>query len=930
MIKQKLQFCLIFLCICNLLPAQEVSTNNWYVGNTRPGDWIKYKQVWLSAGQYRFTANAVAKDGNRSMHLEINGATVKTGAPVPANAENRFELLHLGYKNLAEGYYDIKLVFETGNVNCDNLFIKKSNLTSSNVLASDTMFRINRNDGPHIFAIGGVISASSLLAKAGERNDNSSWYPGYSRDNTPYTRKQMLTWYKQEFYAYTPEITDRALDFYVSEMVEAKVDVIYAHGRGDTDFQNDVEDRAYNKGIGGYGCRMLPKLAEAINRSAYARNNMKIAYFFDNAAVVSAYNDAHKSQGRKFDWGEEECQEFMWKQSIKPWIENVPREMMFLTPDNKLPIQFWSANANYDYNNQSNRIVEFFTYLKNKMLETFQLEPAFILSKDFFTRDSRVNNAIAWGVQGWFAWNNLDNRIAMESFDGKKFGFAFNGGRMPMPECRGNDWDPETNTGSWPNPAKMQDFHVSALNADGSIKIRPVFEQAIAENAEWVVLESWSDWAEGSTWYRSDHSEYLYPNQHLAMVREFADRDSESILLEAEACDEYYTQSPGNRGGAYRVNWYNDLDKDFWSSDKEINLSIYRPLHKLGALVFQGKPSTYRDYPVRDFAAGQKDVWAFIDGGMTYAHEIDGRPANRWTLPVGHSENLKKLALGGGYAWGLTADNRVLRTELPQGATNSLSGWRDITRNVSPIKDIDISLKDAWAIDAEGNVYYSDLHGSFPWKPVPGKLTSICADDQCAWGLAMDSNELLRISSEKRDHWDTVPNPYRLTKLSAAAGEIWGVNSENKIYRKDSSPDGEWQFVAEGYTNMAVGLEYVWLQDVEGNFYNCKISGFETASVFSVHDPFTGIHPVNLALESVRINPVKFDDYVLVGIESRSSMDAEFKIYNMNGYLIRSETTVLQPGSNETVIDRLATLSRGVYVLNISTADGQRSFKIIK
>ena len=35
------------------------STNNWYVGNTQPGDWIQYKKVWLSAGHYRFTGRIV-------------------------------------------------------------------------------------------------------------------------------------------------------------------------------------------------------------------------------------------------------------------------------------------------------------------------------------------------------------------------------------------------------------------------------------------------------------------------------------------------------------------------------------------------------------------------------------------------------------------------------------------------------------------------------------------------------------------------------------------------------------------------------------------------------------------------------------------------------------------------------------------------------
>jgi hypothetical protein len=922
---------LLLLCITSQLNAQEISTNNWYVGNTKFGEWIQYRQVWLSAGHYRFTTKAVAKDENQTVRLELNNNALQANVRVPSNTGNDFELVHLGSKSLPTGYYDVKLVFETGNVNCDMIFIKKDNNTAGTVLDTDTLFTINRNDGPHIFAIGGVINASCELAKPGEKDDNSSWHPRLDRNGAPYSRKQMLSWNKQEIYAYYSLITDQAMDIYVSEQVEAKVDVIFAHGRGDDDLTSDIEDRSYKKGIGGYGCRLLRKLVEAINRSVYAKDNLKLAYFLDNAAVFLAYKEAYKAQGKKFDWGELESQEFMWNYAIKQWYENVPRDMLFLTEDNRVPIQFWTANAEYDYNTQSNKIVEFLTYIRTKMRETFQLEPAFILSKDFFSRDSRVDNSIAWGVQAWFAWNNVTNRISMETFDGKKFAFAFNGGRMPMAERMDRDWDPETNTGTWLQPGKAEDFHVSALNPDGTPRIRPIFEQAIAENAEWVVLESWSDWPEGSTFYRSDHPEYRFPNQYMALVREFADRDSESIVLEAEGCDEYYTTSTGNRGGAYRMNWYNDLDKDFWSSDKEINLSIYRPLHKLGTLVFQGKPATYKDVPLVDFAAGQKDVWGFIDGGLIYAHEIDGHPANKWSARLGSSENVKKLSLGGSYVWALTKDNRVLRSELATGATNTYAGWVNITRDLSAVKDIDISLKDTWAVDAGGNVYYSDLAGKFPWKPVPGKLSSICADDQCAWGFTMDTNELVRISSEKRDRWDTIPNPYNLVKISAASGEVWGVNAENKVYRKNSSPDGEWQFVFAGYTHVAVGYEYVWLMDTKGDFYNCKISGFETASVFPKFDNSPNAIDTKYFTDgNIRVSPTKFSDYVQIDILTNIPTDVTINIYNINGMLLKTELSALHPGANLVKITNLGSLKSGMYILTVTSNRNSRSFRIIK
>ena len=114
---------------------------------------------------------------------------------------------------------------------------------------------------------------------------------------------------------------------------------------------------------------------------------------------------------------------------------------------------------------------------------------------------------------------------------------------MPLNNVWYNDWvydkDPilETGTPVLDNSGKPKDdAHFSSLAKDGKTPvIREIFENGKKVKSEWIVLESWVDWAEGSTWYRSDHPEYLYPNQYISLVREFADEESQCILLEAEA-----------------------------------------------------------------------------------------------------------------------------------------------------------------------------------------------------------------------------------------------------------------------------------------------------------------------------------------------------------------------------------------------------------
>jgi hypothetical protein len=562
------------------------------------------------------------------------------------------------------------------------------------------------------------------------------------------------------------------------------------------------------------------------------------------------------------------------------------------------------------------------------MFAKYGFRPGWVLAEDFFKNDLRL---ASWdgvkGIQAWFAWGQNITSMVTCPVNGKKFAFALNGGRHPMANRWLNDWDPVANTGTQ-SGSRTSDYYRPALDAQHKPVIRPIFEQAIAENAAWVTLESWSDWSEGSTWYRSDHPvEYAFPNQHIAFVREFSDRDSESVLLEAEACDEYYNRSAGNRGGTYRVNWYNDLEKDFWDSNKEIDLDIYRPLHKLSAFTAHGKPSQYA--PLTDFAAGNKDVWGLTGLGTIYAHQVDGIPAANWSPKISSNEYVNKLALGGNYVWCITKGNKVMRAEIPQGEIYEHRGWQDMTGGIN-IRDIAAGLKEGWAVDTDGKVYYRDLAGKKSWTPVPGRLKSIAAEDQSVWGFT-PGDSLVRMSSESKSQWDTIPNPHHLVKISAGSAEVWGVNAANEVYRINASGDGDWQFVAAGYNNVGVGMENVWLSDPDGNFFSYKISGFEAATVFSRSNASgSAMEKERYMMEDIHVYPAKFNDYVRVDILTDRPADAVLGIYNINGLLLRNEFSALHPGINIVRITNLDSLPGGMYVLTVTSGSGRRSFKIIK
>jgi hypothetical protein len=903
----------ILLSTINVL--SQVSTNNWYVGNTDTGEWIKYKKVWLSAGSYRFTIKAVAKTGGQTVHLEINDQTLQSNIEIPSNVLDTFQLAHLGHTTLSSGYYDLKLVFDTGNVNCDMIFIRKDQSSSNLVLNSDVQFAINRNDGMHTAPIGGAWGASALLAKGGDRGDD----PVFSDVNgNPFSREQILSWNKQSAYAYTPEVTDQSMDMYVAEQVASKVDFIFAHGRGEVDSLNAVEDRLYVPGIGNMGCRQLKKLVDAINRSIYAKDNLKIAYFVDNAVFPLACT---KYLGINMNWGDPVCQKFLWDYSFKKFFQTVPKEMLFRRLDGTVPIQLWSANANYDYSTQDSKILEFLEYIKQQLESTFGIIPSFILAPNFLTRDPRVTT-LCGGLQAWFSWGK--NITQMQTYDSKKYAFALNGGRYPITNVWLNDWNPITETGTF-SGTNTSDYHTSSLLEDGTPSIRPIYEQGMAENAEWLVMESWSDWREGSTWYRSNHSEYSYPNQYISLVREFADRNCESIVLEAEGCDEYFDASVGNSGGAYRVNWYQNIKQDYWSSNKEIDLDIYRPLHRLSTLQNTGNPGT----SFKDFSAGFNDVWGFNTSGKIYCQEIDGSPI-KWSTINNQLTTVKKLSLGKNHAWALTTNNAVMRTELPTGwQTQNCTGWVDITSG-QPMKDIDLNMSMAWGVDSSGKVYYRNLSASLPWTNVPGYLSSITADDEWIWGFTPQS-KIVRMSSESKQKWDTVPNPYNLTKIEAGACEVWGINAKNELYRINSSGDGKWKFVASGFVNVSVGYEYVWLSDSQGNMYKYSIKGFENGTVFGIKDiVYTAVQPCFSKATSVKVSPNPFYDCLHVEISSNINDNVNIMLYDLNGRQEYSQNVTLHSGTNKIEIKNSYTLSNGVYLLVIKSDNLNKKIKIVK
>lgn len=906
---------LILIALSNYTKA-DISTNNWYVGNTQKGAWIQFDKVWLSAGTYRFTTRAVAKSEGKTVKLQLNGIDLQQNIVVPSKTNNEFQLVHLGSKQLAEGYYDVRLVFETGDVNCDMIFIKKNTNTSGSVLSDDIAYSVDFTAKPLMAPIGGVSFGTAYLAKGGDPGDEAMWT---DNKGNYFNRKQMMSWYKQQIYAYSWPISDEAQDILVQEYVESKVAIIFAHGRGELDTNYQIEDRGYTPGIGSMGCMQNKKLVDAIKRNEFARNNIKFAFFSDNAVFPLA---CQQYLGKKMNWGDTQCQEFLWNYVFKKWYQTIPADMLFQVTSGTVPIQLWSANANYDYTTSDSKIYEFLKYIESKMKSEFNLNVAWILDGTFMSRDPRTT-AIAWGKQGWFIWGQ--NVTQMVTINGRYFAFALNGGRYPLRSVWYNDWNPETGTGT--NSDGTNDYHISSLLSNGDPIIRSIYKQAVTQKAQWLVMESWWDWYEGSIYCRSENPEHKYPNQFLSLIREYADRNSGSILLEAEGCDKFSSLSTGNKGGAYRVHWYKDLDKDLIDANLSVDLDIFRPLHKIGPVVSQGKPAV----AFKDFSVGFYDIWGFTETGKIYCHEVDGIPANNWVAAKSATNQIvRNLSLGGYSAWGISSTSKVISCTLnPNNPTQNSTAWQVRTDATASIVAVAITLKEVFGIDADGNVYYKDLSGRKLWKLIPGgKLKSITADESFVWGFASDGR-LARFSIQDKTDWVYFNNTNNLTKIDAGANEVWGINSAGEIYRISSSGWGDWEKVLTGYVNFSVGVEYVWLQDASGNMYNCKLEGFDTRSSFG-HPIFTALPEVTDINNDLKLLDNVFTDRIRLNIQSDTNQPLNMMLYSISGQMVKSMSASTEAGTSVYTLKDLERLNEGMYVLSVDWGGIHKSFKVLK
>jgi hypothetical protein len=104
--------------------AALADATGWYVDWTQPG-WLEFSSIKLVCGAYRFTVRAAAAS-SQTLHLEIDGASAGSVIVPATGGAASYALVHLGTVNLTAGYHTFRLVSDSGGVNVDWFFLKRS------------------------------------------------------------------------------------------------------------------------------------------------------------------------------------------------------------------------------------------------------------------------------------------------------------------------------------------------------------------------------------------------------------------------------------------------------------------------------------------------------------------------------------------------------------------------------------------------------------------------------------------------------------------------------------------------------------------------------------------------------------------------------------------------------------------------------------
>ena len=789
-------FCLAFgFGFGHALPAQSKLKfpPTWYVSNTEPGEWIAFRDIYFTSGNYRFTGNLGATKPGARVQLILNDSSTKKNASlgtvtIPQQAaEDHFSLVHLGSAKLKAGTYSLALKFLDTDISADCLYVRKSNETSMFVVRDDLSNPAPNNKGKTKITPIGPIDVPSQHFK-------------YDK----YNREQVKAWYRQPAYYHLDR--DDAIRTAIDTAVTSRLDWLWLHGRAAItkpgwDWGIDREVVPNDGRLPAY---RLGRYFELLDKTPYAEH-LRYSYFCDNVAFGNFFSK--KNNGKEARWEDPKFQEFIWENWLKAWYVTVPSHR-HKKIDGKILLYFWTAQCGVKGDNY----YDFLINVKRRLRKEFGLEVLFVIPGKMSQKDPRVEK-LTYATPAWFYWNMQEN-VTFSEWKNKVTAFCTNGRRHPISSIWELDWDPISNTGTRREENKHPaDGYYRPAHTKGKSDYELGLIEANKRKAMWMVLESWGNTFEGSTWFRSESKDYKYPSEFIYITRKYADVDSASLLLQAECYDAHSDNTSGNAGKVYRYNW---------TEDKEPDVDLYRPLHRIGKVTH-----SELDQRITDISASAKDVWVINNKSKAFANEVDGNAP--WKAAKTNGLKFSRFALGKGDGWAIS-EGQLYWTWFPEGWSYQNSGnWQEVA-NATGMQEIAAGkLHNVFfAVDKSSKLWRkkNDAEGTDPLGQVDSPpLRSIAVGEHFLWGITKD-DLLVRRDVDFKEPWKSFKIEDKIRNIAAGTGEIWIVTYQGDVYRMPEHGGDYLEYVTSGMRDISLGLGFVWLMKKDGTLGYSRIEGF--------------------------------------------------------------------------------------------------------
>ena len=775
----------------------------WYVSNTEKNEWIRFQEIHLTRGNYRFTANLGATVEGAKVELLIrnnkNDKVARMGVvEVPKQpTRDHFQLVHLGKGKFTTGSYDIALRFLDKGISTDFVYIRKSVNKQDEVIPDDVAHPAPYNKGMTRITPIGPYSTPSKRFKFLE-----------------YSPEQCMAWYRQS--AHIGLDREDAIRSAIETAVSARLDWCWLHGRAAKSKPNwDWGiDREVVPNPGELPGHRLKPYFEVLEKVPYAEH-LRYSYFCDNAHFGKFFSRHH--DGKKAEWQDPEFQDFIWKNWLQPWYANIPRDRHMINENGRIFLYFWTVDCGVS----GKDIYPFFLDLKRRLKSEFDLEVDFLLPGKFAKRDPRVAQ-VTYAQPPWFYWN-MEQNVTFQEFKGRTLAFATNGRKLPISCVWDTDWDPVSGKGTRTHVDQYpEDAHFRSTHSNGQADYELGLIEANKRRAKWMLLESWGNTFEGSTWFRSDHPEYKFPNEFINITRKYSDRKTTAIMLQAECYDAAHDKSTGNDGKAYRYNWHTTGEPD---------VDIFRPLHQI---------ENFRKSDVQKkligIAAGVHDVWAVNEKGKPFANEVDGNA--KWKPAKSNGLAFDRLALGKGRGW-CVSGGKLHFAALPRGWNYFNTGkWSEV-KTPTDVREI------AFTPESDRLLYIDAKSSLWRGKPIPGDdsevrykfekvesepLISIGRGRDYMWALNKEQT-LLRRDLDLDGPWQEYQTKLKFTSLSVGSNELWAVTRDGQVYRMPDVGGPRMEFVMKNVAAVSVGSGFVWLVKQDGTVWWSRLSGFASTKM---------------------------------------------------------------------------------------------------